>query len=88
MKTLTSKQAALLREMRKPLRLAIAVIVDHRNDLVSACEHLESPDPECPLCELYYRLNEACGELEELPDVMDKFLENGPDPRAKKEVSQ
>lgn len=81
MLTLTDEQAALLRDMRKPLRAAIREVLARRDALVSACEHLEAPHPDCPICYLYDRLDPACCELGIVPDELDRFLTRGPLPK-------
>lgn len=84
MRTITTGEADLLRYLRPTVHRAVKSIMVSRDALVSACPHMDGKNAECPICELYHRLNNAALELENIPDLLDDFLLAGPDPRARR----
>ncbi len=80
--TLTNEQAKLIRALRTRMTEAADELAQLSGLLLNACPHI---DPECPqtcyVCRLYRNLQDAAGELHDLPDVVERALVTGPDPR-------
>lgn len=76
---MTKKQAELLRKIRHPLTDAVQEIVAIRDEVSNGCDHLDEPDPECFICELYETLNIEY-RLLKIQEELDRQLLNGPLP--------